>query len=521
MKAHLLYRDRDFDLQGSRPSHEAALTQDLELNTLLGAMAAGDEFLLEVAQKVVLTSLKEPEAILYRQRVLADCLDHPTIVWQMYAIAVEAFQRERGVWGALSSRYPEGVLYQSVEALQKFVGLLKRLRHIADTHCDKFRSEGFTTLFRTLAKELDDEYLRIVEDHLRRLAFRDGVLLSAALDTGNKGTRHVLHPPSTSQSWVQRLKSWISEYLFKDRSGYVYQIADRDDAGFRALGELRSRGISLVASALAQSTDHILDFFSMLRLELGFYVGCLNLRDRLARKGEPTCFPQPLALGKAMLSGRGLYDLCLSLIVKQRVVGNDVNADEKLLVMITGANQGGKSTFLRSIGLAQLMMQCGMFVPAKAFRANVCDCLFTHFKREEDASMKSGKLDEELSRMSSVVGNLSPNSVVLLNESFASTNEREGSEIARQIVRALVERGIKVFYVTHLFDLAQGFHRAKIDTALFLRAERLADGRRTFRLIEGEPFPTSHGEDLYRRIFGMALVRRRDGSASGTRVRRS
>ena len=89
--------------------------------------------------------------------------------------------------------------------------------------------------------------------------------------------------------------------------------------------------------------------------------------------------------------------------LKQRVVGNDVNADDKDLVIITGANQGGKSTFLRSLGLAQLMMQCGMFVPAESFCANVCDGIFTHYKREEDVTMKSGKLDEELSRMSDIV----------------------------------------------------------------------------------------------------------------------
>ncbi len=71
-----------------------------------------------------------------------------------------------------------------------------------------------------------------------------------------------------------------------------------------------------------------------------------------------------------------------------------------MLVMITGANQGGKSTFLRSIGLAQLMMQCGMFVPAESLSSNVCDGIFINFKREEDATMKCGKLDEELSRMS-------------------------------------------------------------------------------------------------------------------------
>jgi DNA mismatch repair ATPase MutS len=118
--------------------------------------------------------------------------------------------------------------------------------------------------------------------------------------------------------------------------------------------------------------------------------------------------------------------------------------------------------------------------------------------------MKSGKLDEELSRMGSIVDNISPNSLVLFNESFASTNEREGSEIARQIVRALVESGIKVFYVTHMFDLAEGFYKARKDDILFLRAERLEGGRRTFRMIGGEPLPTSYGQDLYWKIFEKA-----------------
>lgn len=99
MKSYLMHRDRDFGPQWRPPPHEAALVQDLELNTLLGAMAAGDKFLLEVAQKAVWTGLDEPQAILYRQRVLADCLDHPDIVREMYAIAVERSnaRREYGV----------------------------------------------------------------------------------------------------------------------------------------------------------------------------------------------------------------------------------------------------------------------------------------------------------------------------------------------------------------------------------------------------------------------------------------
>jgi len=214
------------------------------------------------------------------------------------------------------------------------------------------------------------------------------------------------------------------------------------------------------------------------------------------------CFPTLVAPDERRHSFAGLYDVCLALTMNRQVVGNAVMADKVDLVTITGANQGGKSTFLRSIGLAQLMMQCGMFVPADSFCANLCAGLFTHFKRKEDAAMKSGKLDEELSRMSVIVDRLTPNALVLFNESFAATNEREGSEIARQIVSALVERRVKVFFVTHLYALARGFYDTGRADTIFLVAERRADGERTFKMVEGEPTQTSYGKDLYHSVFG-------------------
>jgi len=502
MRAFLMYRDRDFDLKTDLPWNAAELTKDLELETLFRAMSGEDPFLLEVGKHAVSASLHDSEEILYRQHILADCLQQPDLVRQIYGIALEAIERERKVWGWRSVRYPEGTLHRSIEVLKIFVDLLKRLRKTADDHGARCRSEGFRRLFEMFNSELGDDYIRTVEDHLQSLEFRNGILMSAELGTGNTGVNYVLRKPwDTRPSWIERVQGWLTQVMGSNHSGYVYEIADRDEAGFRALSEVRSRGIGHVAAALAQSAEHILSFFSMLRLELGFYVGCLNLREQLARKSESICFPEPIPAGDPMLSSRGIYDVCLTLTMDGSVVGNDVAGDQKALVIITGANRGGKSTLLRSLGLAQLMMQCGMFVPAESFRANVSSGIFTHFKREEDATMKSGKLDEELRRMSAIVDKITPNSTILLNESFASTNEREGSEIARQIVRALLESGVKVIYVTHMFDLAQGFYLARMDGVLFLRAERLPDGRRTFRLIEGEPLPTSYGEDLYRRIF--------------------
>jgi DNA mismatch repair ATPase MutS len=495
MKVLLTYRDRDLDLGAPAPPNADTLTQDLGLGILLGAMAAGDKYLHDVARRTIFTSLQDPTEIRYRQAVLADCLAYPAVARELYATAVAGIEYPRHLWW-YGSPQPGSMLYRSVALLGHLVPQLRRLRDIASQHARAFASEGFRRLFRELGDELDDQFLRSVDDHLQRLRFRDGVRLSARLGAANDATAYVL------RRRVERpgLREWIG---LGEPESYTWELDPKDDAGAEALTMLRSRGIALAAGALSQSTDHILGYFARLRAELGFYIACLNLHDALTAKGEPTCTPDSIAAGTPDISARGLYDACLSLSMGTvRAVGSDIEGAEKKLVVITGANRGGKSTFLRSLGLAQLMMQAGMFVPAEAFRADVRDGLFTHFRREEDVTLRSGKLDEELGRMSSIIDQLRPNGLLLLNESFASTNEREGSEIGRQIVRALLERGIKVGYVTHMFDLASGLHQELRGNSVFLRAERLADGRRTFRLIEGEPLPTSHGQDIYRRIFG-------------------
>lgn len=502
MKAFLIYADRDLSLDEKPPLNAEDLTKDLGLQVLFEAMSQEDEFLLDVSRRVVLGKTGTPEQILYRQRILSDCLASPDIVREVYRVVVEGIAKERRIWGWMSVDYPMSTLQRAIEVLQLFSGVLVRLRQIADQHGPSFHSDGFRRLFTMLASELNDEFLETISEHLHRLKFRGGLLMSARLGQGNRIRNFILRkPPRLKEGWLERLQDWVSQLRQKGEPSYFYEIADRDEAGASALSELRNRGITGVAEALAQSTDHILGFLKMLRAELGFYIACLNLHDRLARKGEPICIPSPSPAGLPVFTAQGLYDPCLSLNMEERVIGNDVSADDRALVMITGANRGGKSTLLRSMGLAQLMMQCGMFVAAESFRASVCWRVFTHFKREEDTAMQSGKLDEELSRMRAIIDAVVPHSLVLLNESFASTNEREGSEIARQIVRALLESQMKVFYVTHLFDLASSFYEARTESAVFLRAERRSDGDRTFRLLEGEPLPTSYGEDLYRRIF--------------------
>jgi hypothetical protein len=495
MKPFLMYKDQDFDPKQQRPPNEHALAQDLSLPILFEAMTNGDEYLLDIARKSILPSLTDTESILYRQNIIKDCLNNPGISRNVYDLTVETIEKKKDFWWGFTSRYPSSILHSALNALKMFVGQLKKLRIIADEHAAEFDSEGFVRFFSMLQEELSDEYFACIDEHLRELKFRRGVLISAGVGKGNKPANFVLHKARDKKL------SLVDRILGKQPSAYSFRLDPRDENGAKAFSDLRDRGVNVVANALAQSADHILRFFQMLRTELAFYVGCLNLHEQLVQKEKSTCFPVPVISGQRSLTFRGVYDVCLALSMPRNVVGNDLNADRKDLVIITGANQGGKSTLLRSIGLAQLMMQAGMFVPAESFSSEVCESIFTHYKREEDISMKSGKLDEELKRMSGIADNISPNSMLLFNESFSATNEREGSEIASQITKALIEEGVKVLFVTHLYQFAHDLYFKKMKNAIFLRAERMPDGTRTFRLIEGEPLQTSFGADLYEKLF--------------------
>ena len=228
MKAHLLHPGRDFDFTAALPPGHEDLIQDLELTTLLQAMAAGDKFLYEVSAKVLLASLDDPDAIRYRQRVLADCLAQPEVIRQMYAVAVGALEDKRHLWlGGYGGSYQNASsnLSGAVSYLEAYATRLRQLRQIADDHAGKFRSDGLTALFATLQRELDDEYFEEISDHLKQLRFRAGVLISARLDRDNSGTGFVLRAPADAR------RRWTERLGIGPRTAYSFTIAPRDEAG--------------------------------------------------------------------------------------------------------------------------------------------------------------------------------------------------------------------------------------------------------------------------------------------------
>jgi len=504
VNVRLLHPDRDLDLEVVLAQHSEAVSDDLGLDVLLDRMADGDHRIRAACRTVLLSGLRDVDAVRYRQAVVADVLRAPEVFAQLYEVLGAGLDLAKRSYSGLFRDAPDAVVRRAVERLKVYTDVLRRLRQATAPIRPRMRSEGVTGLFELFATQLDEPYLREVEAQLEELTFPRGVLFGARLGRGAVGTGFELKRP--------RPQGWLSRSL--DRSGASFELADRDDDGIESLGRLRDQALAEVSAVLSQASDDIEVFLRQLADELAVLVGVVRLHEALSAKGEPTCFPEVVgppdeaqgaehaATSAPSLTARGLYDPALSLQLTTPAVGNDLDADGALLVLITGANQGGKSTLLRSIGTAQLLLQAGLFVPATTFLGSMGGQVFTHFGREEDQELRRGKLEEELNRMRAIAERIRPGDLLLANESFAATNEREGSELARQVFRAYLDLRVRVVVVTHLYDLAASLHHTERARGVFLRAQREEDGERTFRIEPGAPLPTSYGQDLYRRIFG-------------------
>lgn len=490
MNVRLMHATRDFVPGAKEP---ADLFLDLGLAVVVEAMAAGDDSVKGVAQSALAMPLESVQAISYRQAVLADFLAEPWMARRLHELASEAVAAERREFLGTFARSPELVLSRSLRLVARYADVLEQMHSELAAPLGGSPSAGLSRLGRALDEDAGPDRLAAIRARLKELAFAGGVVMGAGLGGGLRGADYVLKsPPQDERGWLARL-------MRRRPEGFHFEVSERDESGLRLLGELRSKGLAQAARAVQAAADDMLAFFRQMRTEAAFYVGCVNLRDALATAGVSVSMPVPVPEPMA-LCARSLADPVLALGGGGTPVANDVPADGARLILVTGPNQGGKSTFLRSLGTAQVFMMCGLFVPAAAYRSSLTPDVLTHFPRREEEGMTKGRLAEELARLSSIVDDLNPGCLFLLAESFASTNEEEGSAIASEVLAAMADAGVRVAFVTHLLELAGEL--AREPGVVSLRAERLGDGERTYRMLEGLPETTSHARDVYEEIFG-------------------
>jgi len=232
------------------------------------------------------------------------------------------------------------------------------------------------------------------------------------------------------------------------------------------------RLFSQLSAEMYNSMQEKLNFVSRIYEELKFILACVNFIKEIRSFGVNMCKPKVLPMRTKVCEIKDIYNLNLAYSIHEiyknsnisaLITYNDVSFNNKKPIVITGPNQGGKTTYIQAVGQAQVMFQLGLYVPGtKAFMSPV-DGMFTHFPVEESEAEGMGRMGEECKRLAEIFRKADQYSLVLMNESFSSTSPGEGMYIARDVMLGFRMIGARAIYATHFHDLAADLEKMKAE----------------------------------------------------------
>ena len=226
--------------------------------------------------------------------------------------------------------------------------------------------------------------------------------------------------------------------------------------------------------------------------ELDFYLAFLEFIEPLKNEGLSFCFPEIVEKGERIHCKDG-FDLALALQLqkdKQRVITNDFYLDRgEKLFLISGPNQGGKTTFARMVGQIFYLALLGLKVPAKESSLFICDHIYTHFEKEEKVENKKGKLEDELLRAKKILNLATERSVIIINEIFSATALEDGYFLAEFLIKKILSKGAFCVFVTFMHRLAE------LDSSIVPMTSTVEPDNpavRTFKIVRKSQFEKSY-----------------------------
>lgn len=286
--------------------------------------------------------------------------------------------------------------------------------------------------------------------------------------------------------------------MMGDTTRYMNRIANQMlTTVVRKLKNTLDRYVSVTITDI---TDLIPEFI--------YYVRFAEYIKKLSSQGLHFCQATLVAepAEERVMRAKAFYNLKLAAAVmekKETIVNNDLDFDRTHLVYIlTGANRGGKTTVTQAIGLLFALAQGGIYVPADSFSFQPADCIYTHFPADEDKTMDLGRLGEECRRFRQIYSDSTKNSLLLLNETFSTTSFEEGYFIAKDAVRAILEKGVRTIYNTHMHKLAydlEELNRSDQDVRAVSLIVKADGGNRSFRIAMAPPEGMSYADDIARK----------------------
>lgn len=289
---------------------------------------------------------------------------------------------------------------------------------------------------------------------------------------------------------------------------YTTEITGADplsDALKKVVTDILRRTVNDIKSMLNKYININGYSFVSLMPEIIFYVRFAELCDKIKQKGMPICKAEVVSKEERDCHISDIYNLKLAI---KNVEGDNIDIvtnefdfdDDKRIYILTGPNRGGKTTITQAVGLAFLLAQNGIYVPASKMEFSPCDNIFTHFPADENDTVDLGRLGEESKRLSEIFKVATKYSLILLNESLATTNVAEGLYIAKDVVKAMRYLGVRSVFNTHMHDLARGLDEVNSSTEGDSRVESMVTGvdggKRSFKVFIAPPQGVSYARDI-------------------------
>lgn len=441
---------------GTEDQEDRSFAADLNLDQVI-EMVAGDREERDLITKLLYRHLADIDTVSYRHEVFRD-LEDPRLFEQLY----------------------------------RFTELIRQVRaHLAQLETMHYRHqrEGWfldaASIYCEAVRSLAEDLARAQLCSRALLAFRDFIaayvtsqeLTSLASDTRDRqealseirycirirgGTVDVSRYEGEADYSVEVLKTFER---FKQGSVKDYRARYRTWPGMDHVGgqvlQLVARLFSDEFAALDDYCDRHAGFVDgtvdTFERELHFYLAYLDYIAPLRSAGLGFCYPE-LASAPKDIFATETFDLALArklVSAGQPVVRNDfhLTGPERVLV-VSGPNQGGKTTFARTFGQLHHLACVGCPVPGSASRLFLYDRIFTHFEREEDLTRMSGKLEDDLVRVQAALRSATPESILIMNEIFTSTTLQDARFLGQKVMDKVVQLGLLCVYVTFVDELA-------------------------------------------------------------------
>ncbi len=464
---------------------------------------------------------EDEDVIKYRQETLADMTEIPEIsetLAKVNPILDDINELRRLDIETNSSG--ESYLY-SITEIELYVSCINALCEGFSPVRDRIKSTAFSALADFSIELAHSEYYTELNKKLEALASRvhevNSITVGVNLDRELRPTSAGVISINSEQFKSGKVLDKILRFSF--RNDAFTTIAELSPFG---KGQSENRKEALIGafnSAIeevfknsvrgwrAVVDEYVLDstdFLLRLLPEIEFATRAAELVKKLSdHPGCSVTCPLIRPRGEHAFRTVGLYNPRVALAIDDEIVTNDFSFDDAAnIYVLTGPNRGGKSVITVAVGATQALFQLGLPVPAESAEISVVDGIFTHFPEGADDTIDKGRLGEECARLKEIFDGVTPDSMILLDESLSSTGAYEASYIASEILSGFAVIGCRGIFSTHLHELAASVPEInarsremggiQIDTLV----AGIEEGKRSFKIYRAKPDGKSYARDI-------------------------